>query len=82
MTAHRVVLFLFVRCEMYSKRLDLVGVVRENNMDKLATVVGEASRVLIAHSSSGGMSPQRFGPLTTQRMEEIENSLKRSHLHA
>ena len=73
---------MFVRCEMCSKRVDLVKVVRENNMEKLATVFDEASRVLIAHSSSGGMSPQRFGPLTTQRMEEIENSLKRSHLHA
>jgi|TARA_B100000530_G_scaffold333788_1_gene282436 hypothetical protein len=51
-------------------------------MEKLATVVDEASRVLIAHSSSGGMSPQRFGPLTTQRMEDIEKSLKRSDLHA
>ena len=51
------VLFLFVRCEMCSKRLDLVGVVRENNMDKLATVVGKASRVLVAHSSNGGISP-------------------------
>ena len=76
------VLFLFVRCEMCSKRVDLVKVVRENNMDMLATVVDEASRVLIAHSSSGGMSPQRFGPLTTQRMEETQDSLKRSDLHA
>jgi hypothetical protein len=66
-----VVLFLFVCCEMYREVVDPVKVVRENNMDMLATVFGEASRVLIAHSSSGGMSPQRFGPLTTQRMEEI-----------
>ena len=73
---------MFVRCEMCSKRVDLVKVVRENNMEKLATVVDEASRVLIAHSSSGGMSPQRFGPLTTQRMEETQDSLKRSDLHA
>ena len=65
-----------------NKKVDLVRVVRENNMDMLATVFDEASRVLIAHSSSGGMSPQRFGPLTTQRMEEIENSFKRSDLHA
>ena len=82
MTAHRVVLFLFVCCEICNKIVDLVEVVRENNMDTLATVVDEASRVLIAHSSSGGMSPQRFEPLTTQRMEEIENSFKRSDLHA
>jgi len=67
---------------MYREVVDPVKVVRENNMDMLATVFGEASRVLIAHSSSGGMSPQRFGPLTTQRMEEIKGSLKRSHLHA
>jgi len=56
---------------MYREVVDPVKVVRANNMDMLATVFGEASRVLIAHSSSGGMSPQRFGPLTTQRMEEI-----------
>jgi len=82
MTAHRVVLCLFVCCKIYSRLVDLVRVVRENNMDMLATVVDEASRVLVAHSSNGGMSPQRFGPLTTQRMEEIENSFKRSDLHA
>ena len=73
---------MFVRCEMCSKRVDLVRVVRENNMDMLATVFDEASRVLVAHSSNGGISPQRFGPLTTQRMEETQDSLKRSDLHA
>ena len=76
------VLCLFVCCKICRRIVDLVRVVRENNMEKLATVFDEASRVLIAHSSSGGMSPQRFGPLTTQRMEEIENSFKRSDLHA
>jgi nitrogen regulatory protein PII-like uncharacterized protein len=76
------VLCLFVCCKICRRIVDLVRVVRENNMEKLATVVDEASRVLIAHSSSGGMSPQRFGPLTTQRMEDIEKSLKRSDLHA
>ena len=67
-----------VKC--MNKKVDLVRVVRENNMDMLATVFDEASRVLIAHSSSGGMSPQRFGPLTTQRREETQDSLKRSDL--
>jgi hypothetical protein len=67
---------------MYSKRVDPVKVVRENNMDMLATVFDEANWMLVAHSSNGGISPQRFGPLTTQRMEETQDSLKRSHLHA
>ena len=73
---------MFVRCEMCSKRFDLVRVVRENNMDMLATVFDEANWMLVAHSSNGGISPQRFGPLTTQRMEETQHSLKRSDLHA
>jgi|TARA_Y100000817_G_scaffold108006_1_gene84541 hypothetical protein len=67
---------------MCSKRVDLVKVVRENNMEKLATVFDEANWMLVAHSSNGGISPQRFGPLTTQRMEETQDSLKRSDLHA
>ena len=51
-------------------------------MEKLATVFDEANWMLVAHSSNGGISPQRFGPLTTQRMEETQDSLKRSDLHA
>ena len=57
MTTHRVVLCLFVCCKIYSRLVDPVEVVRENNTDMLATVVDEASRMLVAHSSNGGISP-------------------------